>query len=343
MLVCTDVAARGIHVDNISLVLHVDPPQDHKSYLHRGGRTARAGEKGTVVTLVLPNERRSTDALTRRAGIHPFRLKAAPGHPRLAEVAGARTPERRGRSPSGSPTSASRCAAPVARVAATAVSDRRNRRPRREFDGGERRPRRHDGGERPFAGARRLTTGALDVTTTATVRLGPRLVRTVASAGTTVAPGAASAPTTVAVPVRRTAAVPVRVATGPTTAAARPVTVAGRSRPTTASAPTTGRVTVTAPADPSGRPWRQGRLPLRRPPRLGWPPLRALIRCVDLRRRPPYPLRGAAGGAVSSCRHGPRQDRHMSLPGLARRTRGIATCPRRLGLTRTSADRRERS
>ncbi|MFF5246892.1 DEAD/DEAH box helicase [Streptosporangium sp. NPDC000095] len=92
VLVCTDVAARGIHVDNISLVLHVDPPQDHKSYLHRGGRTARAGEKGTVMTLVLPNERRSTDAMTRRAGIKPFRLKATPGHPRLEEVAGARMP-----------------------------------------------------------------------------------------------------------------------------------------------------------------------------------------------------------------------------------------------------------
>ncbi|MBG0823864.1 DEAD/DEAH box helicase [Planomonospora sp. ID91781] len=92
VLVCTDVAARGIHVDNISLVLHVDPPQDHKSYLHRGGRTARAGEKGTVMTLVLPNERRSTDAMTRRAGIKPFRLKATPGHPRLEEIAGARQP-----------------------------------------------------------------------------------------------------------------------------------------------------------------------------------------------------------------------------------------------------------
>ncbi|MEV0753057.1 DEAD/DEAH box helicase [Streptosporangium sp. NPDC050280] len=92
VLVCTDVAARGIHVDNISLVLHVDPPQDHKSYLHRGGRTARAGEKGTVMTLVLPNERRSTDAMTRRAGIKPFRIKATPGHPRLGEVAGARMP-----------------------------------------------------------------------------------------------------------------------------------------------------------------------------------------------------------------------------------------------------------
>ncbi|WP_283132889.1 DEAD/DEAH box helicase [Rhizohabitans arisaemae] len=92
VLVATDVAARGIHVDDVSLVLHVDPPADHKSYLHRGGRTARAGERGTVLTLVLPNERRSTDALTRRAGIKPFRLKGTPGHPRLSEVAGAKEP-----------------------------------------------------------------------------------------------------------------------------------------------------------------------------------------------------------------------------------------------------------
>ncbi|GIH77044.1 DEAD/DEAH box helicase [Planobispora longispora] len=108
VLVCTDVAARGIHVDNISLVLHVDPPQDHKSYLHRGGRTARAGEKGTVMTLVLPNERRSTDAMTRRAGIKPFRLKATPGHPRLSEVAGARMP-------SGEPIPVWEPSAPVAK------------------------------------------------------------------------------------------------------------------------------------------------------------------------------------------------------------------------------------
>ncbi len=153
VLVCTDVAARGIHVDNISLVLHVDPPQDSKSYLHRGGRTARAGEKGTVVTLVLPNERRSTDALTKRAGIQPFRLKAAPGHPRLAEVAGARTP-----SGESIPVWEPDARKPLrgARREGGGYgggSDRRNRRPRREFDGGERRPRRHDGGERPFAGA----------------------------------------------------------------------------------------------------------------------------------------------------------------------------------------------
>ncbi|TDC06561.1 DEAD/DEAH box helicase [Nonomuraea longispora] len=147
VLVCTDVAARGIHVDNISLVLHVDPPQDHKSYLHRGGRTARAGEKGTVVTLVLPNERRSTDALTRRAGIHPFRLKVTAGHPRLAEVTGARTP-------SGEPVPVwepdVRKPLRPRRDGGHNGSERRGRRPRRDFDG-DRRPRRHDqGGERPF-------------------------------------------------------------------------------------------------------------------------------------------------------------------------------------------------
>ncbi|WP_184758642.1 DEAD/DEAH box helicase [Streptosporangium album] len=137
VLVCTDVAARGIHVDNISLVLHVDPPQDHKSYLHRGGRTARAGEKGTVMTLVLPNERRSTDAMTRRAGIKPFRLKATPAHPRLAEIAGARQP-------SGEPIPVWEPSAPAAK-----------QRERRGFGsgGGSRGPRRfrdrpgHGGGE----------------------------------------------------------------------------------------------------------------------------------------------------------------------------------------------------
>ncbi|MFF4776173.1 DEAD/DEAH box helicase [Microtetraspora fusca] len=92
VLVCTDVAARGIHVDDVSLVLHVDPPMDHKSYLHRGGRTARAGESGSVVTLVMPNERRSTDAMTRRAGITPSRHRVRPGDEVLAEVAGARQP-----------------------------------------------------------------------------------------------------------------------------------------------------------------------------------------------------------------------------------------------------------
>src|SRR5205814_4661564 len=57
VLVATDVAARGIHVDDVSLVVHVDPPRDSKDYLHRAGRTARAGSTGTVVTLVMPRQR----------------------------------------------------------------------------------------------------------------------------------------------------------------------------------------------------------------------------------------------------------------------------------------------
>ncbi|MBD3145554.1 DEAD/DEAH box helicase [Microbispora bryophytorum] len=92
VLVCTDVAARGIHVDDVSLVLHVDPPADHKSYLHRGGRTARAGERGVVLTLVLPSERRATESMTRKAGVTPSRHRVTPGDPVLAEIAGARRP-----------------------------------------------------------------------------------------------------------------------------------------------------------------------------------------------------------------------------------------------------------
>ncbi|MCT9094394.1 C-terminal helicase domain-containing protein, partial [Streptomyces sp. ASQP_92] len=63
VLVATNVAARGIHVDNLDLVVNVDPPTDHKDYLHRGGRTARAGESGSVVTLVTPNQRREMSRL----------------------------------------------------------------------------------------------------------------------------------------------------------------------------------------------------------------------------------------------------------------------------------------
>lgn len=69
VLVATDVAARGVHVDDIELVIHVDPPAEHKAYLHRSGRTARAGSAGDVVTLVLPEQRRDTDALLRKAAI----------------------------------------------------------------------------------------------------------------------------------------------------------------------------------------------------------------------------------------------------------------------------------
>ncbi|MGO2745787.1 DEAD/DEAH box helicase [Microbacterium sp.] len=69
VLVATDVAARGVHVDNVDLVVHVDPPMEHKAYLHRSGRTARAGASGTVVTVVLPEQRRDVKDLLRKAQI----------------------------------------------------------------------------------------------------------------------------------------------------------------------------------------------------------------------------------------------------------------------------------
>ena len=92
VLVATDVAARGIHVDDVSLVVHVDPPGEHKDYLHRAGRTARAGESGTVVTLVLPHQQRDVDLMTTRAGVTPERTKVRPGATELFTVTGARTP-----------------------------------------------------------------------------------------------------------------------------------------------------------------------------------------------------------------------------------------------------------
>lgn len=70
-LVATDIAARGIHVDDVGLVVHADPPVEHKAYLHRSGRTARAGKAGTVVTLVLDSQRADVRVLTRKAGINP--------------------------------------------------------------------------------------------------------------------------------------------------------------------------------------------------------------------------------------------------------------------------------
>ncbi|MBV5244552.1 MULTISPECIES: DEAD/DEAH box helicase [Mycolicibacterium] len=69
VLVATDIAARGVHVDDVELVVHVDPPMEHKAYLHRSGRTARAGSDGDVVTVVLPEQRRDTQQLLRKAGI----------------------------------------------------------------------------------------------------------------------------------------------------------------------------------------------------------------------------------------------------------------------------------
>ncbi|MEU5903842.1 DEAD/DEAH box helicase [Micromonospora sp. NPDC047467] len=92
VLVATDVAARGIHVDGVTLVLHVDPPKDPKDYLHRAGRTARAGESGAVATLVLPKQRRTTLAMLEKAGVAPAETRVRLGDPVLAELIGAREP-----------------------------------------------------------------------------------------------------------------------------------------------------------------------------------------------------------------------------------------------------------
>ncbi|MCY1137330.1 DEAD/DEAH box helicase [Actinoplanes sp. Pm04-4] len=92
VLVATDVAARGIHVDGISLVMHVDPPKDPKDYLHRAGRTARAGESGAVVTLVLPKQRRSTQAMMSKAGVSPDETRVRQGDEKLIAITGAREP-----------------------------------------------------------------------------------------------------------------------------------------------------------------------------------------------------------------------------------------------------------
>ncbi|WP_328909606.1 DEAD/DEAH box helicase [Streptomyces sp. NBC_00234] len=91
-LVATNVAARGIHVDDLDLVVNVDPPTDHKDYLHRGGRTARAGESGSVVTLVLPEEKREMTRLMQDAGIDPRTTRIKSSDEELTRITGAREP-----------------------------------------------------------------------------------------------------------------------------------------------------------------------------------------------------------------------------------------------------------
>lgn len=87
-LVATDIAARGIHVDDVALVIHADPPTEHKAYLHRSGRTARAGNEGTVITLMTDEQQRDVRDLTRQAGIKPTTTKVSgPGHAMLEQLA----------------------------------------------------------------------------------------------------------------------------------------------------------------------------------------------------------------------------------------------------------------
>ena len=92
VLVATDIAARGIDISDVSLVVHIDPPAEHKAYLHRAGRTARAGTSGTVVTLVMDEQRKDVDQLLRKAGVDAKKVQVAAGAAELAKITGAREP-----------------------------------------------------------------------------------------------------------------------------------------------------------------------------------------------------------------------------------------------------------
>ena len=125
-LVATDVAARGIHVDGISLVVHFDAPADHKDYLHRSGRTARAGEEGNVVLLSTTKSQSGVKSLTSRAGVSPIFVHVEPMSNELIDITGAVEP-------SGIPY--------IAPVMENKGPSRGNRRPRPNSSERRRRPR----------------------------------------------------------------------------------------------------------------------------------------------------------------------------------------------------------
>jgi superfamily II DNA/RNA helicase len=92
VLCATDIAARGIHVDDVALVVHVDPPTEHKAYLHRSGRTARAGAGGTVVTVCTPDQAAEVRTLARQARITPTVASVRPGAAQITELTGPAAP-----------------------------------------------------------------------------------------------------------------------------------------------------------------------------------------------------------------------------------------------------------
>ncbi len=92
VMVATDIAARGIHVDGVDLVIHADPPAEHKAYVHRSGRTARGGADGVVVTMQTPAQAREVTSMMRKAGVTPHTATADPDSGLLREIAGPPTP-----------------------------------------------------------------------------------------------------------------------------------------------------------------------------------------------------------------------------------------------------------
>jgi superfamily II DNA/RNA helicase len=143
VLVATDVAARGIHVDDVDMVVHFDPPEDHKDYLHRSGRTARAGASGQVIALAERGQVRDLERMHAAADITAARHEVTPGHPVVREFAASGTPvppapERAPRSPAPHPSrrgadaprsGGARSGAPANR---TPSSRRQPRRPARQ-------------------------------------------------------------------------------------------------------------------------------------------------------------------------------------------------------------------
>jgi superfamily II DNA/RNA helicase len=145
VLVATDIAARGIHVDDVALVVHVDPPAEHKAYLHRSGRTARAGAEGVVVTVATHEQSAEVRTLARQAGIRPTVVTVVPGAQEIARLRGRRAPHvaPAAVTPTATQTAAPRRSKPSS-TRATSASSRttpastgapRRRRPRRAARG----------------------------------------------------------------------------------------------------------------------------------------------------------------------------------------------------------------
>jgi superfamily II DNA/RNA helicase len=134
VLVATDIAARGIHVDGIDLVIHADSPTEHKAYLHRSGRTARAGASGVVITLQTPAQARDVSALMRKACVVPLAATVTPNSALLTDIAG--QPARPGRLPPPPAEDATDAITPVSQGrGAGAVALSAGFRPRRSRSG----------------------------------------------------------------------------------------------------------------------------------------------------------------------------------------------------------------
>lgn len=138
VLVATDIAARGIDIDDVSLVVHIDPPAEHKAYLHRAGRTARAGTTGTVVTLVMDEQRKEVATLLKKAGVDAPEVQVQPLSPELIKITGATKPEGQPLPPPGQPQ---RAAAPAQSSGKPQHNRRRNNQRRNNQQRRRRQPR----------------------------------------------------------------------------------------------------------------------------------------------------------------------------------------------------------